>query len=81
MALALVDFGREQRVQVAEMGVALAHRLRAERATLIGDGRQVQHLAVLPDRGLVQGQRRRAHWPASRDSSVSYSATLGRARW
>jgi hypothetical protein len=80
MALTLVDFGREQRVQIPEMRVPLAHRLGAERTTLVRDGREVQHLAMLPDRRFVERERR-AHWPAARGSSESYSATLGRARW
>ena len=81
MALALVDFGREQGFQVAEVRVPLAHGLLGERATLPGDGRQMQHFAVLQDRRLVGA---RAAWRSlgqpPRDSSVSYAATLGSGR-
>ncbi len=81
MPLALVDLGGEQRVQIAEVRVALAHGLRGERATLPADGREMEHFAVLEDRGLL----RRASGvaligPASCDSSVSYAATLGSGR-
>ena len=37
--LALVDLGREQGFQVAEVRVPLAHGLLGERATLPADGR------------------------------------------
>ena len=60
--------------------MTFAHGLRGERATLPADGREMEHFAVLEDRGLLQGERARAHRAASGDSSVSYAATLGSGR-
>ena len=80
MSLALVDLSGEQGFQVAEMRVALAHGLLGQRPTLAADGRQVQHFAVLEDRGQLQRAWGRAHRPTAGDSSVSYAATLGGGR-
>ena len=80
MPLALVDLGGEQRFQIAEVRVALTHGLRGERSTLPADGREVEHFAVLEDRGLLHGERGRAHRAVSVDSNVSYAATLGSGR-
>lgn len=80
MPLALVDLGGEQRLQIAEVRVTLAHGLRGKRSTLPADRREVEHFAVLQDRGLVHGERGGAHRAASGDSSVSYAATLGNGR-
>ena len=80
MSLALLDLGGKQRFQIAEMRVALAHGLRGERSTLPADGRKMEHFAVLEDRGLVDGERGRAHRVPACDSSVSYAAMLGSGR-
>jgi hypothetical protein len=51
-ALALLHLGRQQRFEIAEMGLLLPHGSLRQAVELAADGRHAQRLAVLPD-GLV----------------------------
>ena len=54
-SLAIFDFGSEQARKVAHMGLALLERLLRELVELHRHGGQPQMLAVLPNRGVVEG--------------------------
>ena len=68
--LALFEFRLKQCFEEAEMRTPLAHGLFGELTALGRDGRQMQHLALLPDSGHFQDGGLRAHrttsWLSSR---------------
>jgi hypothetical protein len=66
-ALAFLHLGREQGLEVADMGLPLAHRRLGQTREPTADGGHTQHLAVLPDGLLLQ----LAHHAAPADSSAS----------
>src|SRR5712692_5602222 len=70
-AFAVLEFSLQQCFEEAEVRPALAHRLFCELGALRGDGRQMQHLALLPDGGRLQNRSLRAHGATSWPSSAS----------
>ena len=72
LALALVDLGAEQGVEVADMAVAFAGRRLRQALVLRRDRRRLERAAVLADHLVVQvdrGATRRGHGPTSRPVS------------
>lgn len=60
-ALALLDLGGEQRLQVTQVAVLLANHLLSQLGELRAQDRQTQQLAVFENGGLVEGGNRGLH--------------------
>jgi hypothetical protein len=65
----LLEFGLQQRFEIAEMGPPFAHGLFGELRTLRCDGRHTQDFALLTDGGRFQGNALGVHgvtsWPSN----------------
>jgi len=63
-AIAFLDLGFEQRLQITQVRLLLAHRFFGQAGELVGQGRQIELPGVLLNRGLLN-RLRCAHWTTS----------------